>query len=81
MVPLDLKAETEEGMCLIYVMEQYPMRAFIILLFVLYTIEPHVVAHVQLKCELTPKTEKDVIFKIQESIEKTAQIKSVSIIV
>ena len=48
------------------------------MIIVLYAIEPHVAAHVQLKCKLTPKTEKDVIFKIQESIERTAQIKSVS---
>ena len=81
LVPLDHKdnVATVEGISLIVtnqVINVYDIMSWNIVTVVY--IEPHVVAHVQLRGELTPKIEDDVKFKIQESIARTAQIKSVS---
>ena len=80
LVPLDHKdnVATVEGISNYYnqVINAYDIMSWNIVTDVY--IEPHVVAHVQLRGELTPKIEEDVKFKVQESIARTAQIKSVS---
>ena len=79
LVPLDHKdnvATVEDISLTNQVINVYDIMSWNIVTVVY--IEPHVVAHVQLRGELTPKIEEDVKFKIQESIARTAQIKSVS---
>ena len=47
--------------------------------FVMFCIEPKLVAHVQVKEELSPRAEKEMILKVEESIKGNAAIKEVSV--
>ena len=42
-------------------------------------VEPKVVAHVQVKEELSPRVEKEMILKVEESIKENTAIKEVSV--
>ena len=47
--------------------------------YVICFVEPKVVAHVQVKEELSPRAEKEMILKVEESIKENTAIKEVSV--